>query len=172
MLDVINTVLWVKIDEEVFPIRVAEEPVKVEDWSATTREASIGFCASPSSPSTSINAVPNSFGNISASKQQPSAVTSSMVVADFSKFKPEQNELANPTPIDSRPTNGMEPVKGKKFAPFQDARCKTEGADRLSKPIVVVVSKSQGWEGPELLKSTEDIQREEDSVFSLSPGPS
>ncbi|GAB4848720.1 hypothetical protein Ancab_003447 [Ancistrocladus abbreviatus] len=147
-----------------------------------------------------------------------------MVVADFLKFKPEKNKLANPIPIDSRPADGIEPVKGRKLAPFQDARCRSkgagrlsklddvDGAGRLSKPDDVDVSKSQGWEGyparnapfflsgperpiggppsiaqgqvynredvsagpgirPELLKSSEEIHREEVSVFSLSPGP-
>ncbi|GAB4849898.1 hypothetical protein Ancab_004698, partial [Ancistrocladus abbreviatus] len=65
----------------------------------------------------------------------------------FSNFKPKENELAIPTPIVSRPTDGMEPVKGRNFAPFQEARCRTEGTDSLSKCAEVGVSKSQGWEG-------------------------
>ncbi|GAB4829186.1 hypothetical protein Ancab_018850 [Ancistrocladus abbreviatus] len=117
------------------------------DWSATTREATDGFYASPSSPSTSISAVPDSFGNISTCEQQPALETASMVVADFLKFKPEKNELANPIPIDSRSVDGTELVKGRKLAPFQDTRCRSEGAGRLSKPNDVDMSMSQGWEG-------------------------
>ncbi|GAB4840219.1 hypothetical protein Ancab_020984 [Ancistrocladus abbreviatus] len=55
--------------------------------------------------------MPNSFGNNFAGEQQPVVATSLKVVADFSNSKPEKNELAMPTPIDSRPTDGMELVK-------------------------------------------------------------
>ncbi|GAB4830702.1 hypothetical protein Ancab_004735 [Ancistrocladus abbreviatus] len=129
-----------KVDAEVFPIRVAKEPFMIEDWSVTNREDNDGLCASPSSPSTSISAVPDSFGNMSIGEQQP-------VVADFSNFKLEQNELANPTPIDSRPTDGMEPVQGRKAAHFRDANCRTDSTERLSKSSDVGVSKFQGWGG-------------------------
>ncbi|GAB4841851.1 hypothetical protein Ancab_039374 [Ancistrocladus abbreviatus] len=123
----------VKVDEEVFPIRVAEELFKTKDWRVDNWEDNDGICASPSSPSTSISAMPNSFGNNFAGEQQPVVATSLKVVADFSNSKPEKNELAMPTPIDSRPTDGMELVKGGKDVPFQDASCRTDDIKRLSK---------------------------------------
>ncbi|GAB4840400.1 hypothetical protein Ancab_021166, partial [Ancistrocladus abbreviatus] len=202
ILDVINTLLWVKVDAEVFLIRVVEEPSMIEEWGITNREDNDGFCVSPTSLSTSISVVPDSFGNLSARAQQPAVVTSLKVVANFSNFKPEQNELANPTPIDCRPIDGMKPVTGRKAAPFQDASCRTNGTTRLSTFFEVGVSKSQGWGGspeknwplsslgqrvqmvapmaecsggpgirPELLKRTDDIRREVDSVNSPPPGP-
>ncbi|GAB4827987.1 hypothetical protein Ancab_034874 [Ancistrocladus abbreviatus] len=101
-----------------------------------------------------------------------------MVGAVFSKFKPEENELAIPTPIVSRPTDGMELVKGKKFAPFQEAKCRIEGADSLSKCADVAqvrdcnkaaISTRLGTR-PKLLKRIEDTLREDVSILSLSSG--
>ncbi|GAB4830344.1 hypothetical protein Ancab_019983 [Ancistrocladus abbreviatus] len=118
IVEVINTMLWVKVDEEAFPIRVAEEPFKIKDWSVENWEDNDGLCASPSSPSTSISAVPDLFGNIFAGEQQSVVVTSLKVVVDFLNFKQEKNVLDNPTPIKSRPTDGIELVKGRKDDPF------------------------------------------------------
>ncbi|GAB4838871.1 hypothetical protein Ancab_028418, partial [Ancistrocladus abbreviatus] len=128
-------------------ISVAEELFKARDWSATTREAKEGVFVSPSSPSTSISVVPDSFDNIFASEQQRAAVTASVVVAEFSKFKPGKNELANHIPIDSRPADGMETTNGRKLDPFQEASCSFEGASRLSKSDDVDLSKSLGRVG-------------------------
>ncbi|GAB4850442.1 hypothetical protein Ancab_029748 [Ancistrocladus abbreviatus] len=68
-------------------------------------------------------------------------------VANFSKFKPEKNKLANHTPIDSGPTDGTKTANGRKLGPFQDTRSSSEGAGRLSKLDDVDVSKSLGWVG-------------------------
>ncbi|GAB4828848.1 hypothetical protein Ancab_018508, partial [Ancistrocladus abbreviatus] len=211
-LEAINTMLWVKIDGESFPIIVVEEHVKAGDWSAYTREAKEGVFASPLSPSTYISAVPDLFGNFFISEQQPVVEIASEVVADFSKFQPAKEVLVNSTPIDSRPVDGTEVANGRNLVPFQDARCRSEGAGSLSKQIDLDVSKPLGWEGqparstpillfgPErqkggplrlahvqvfnregvsvgpgirlaMLKSTEEIQKEEVPMFSLSPGP-
>ncbi|GAB4852670.1 hypothetical protein Ancab_016885, partial [Ancistrocladus abbreviatus] len=137
ILKAINSVLWVKIDEEVFPISVAEEPLKVGDLSAPFRAAKEGVFVSLSSLSTSVSIVPNSLANFQASEQQPTVTNASMVVDDLSKFKPKMNV----------PADGMVTANGRKLAPFQESTCRSKGAGRASKPNVVEVSKPLGWQG-------------------------
>ncbi|GAB4850985.1 hypothetical protein Ancab_030281, partial [Ancistrocladus abbreviatus] len=161
IVEAINTVLWVKINEEVFPIRVAEETFKVGDLSAHFREAKVGVFASPSSPSTSISVVSDSLGNIYAGKQQPAAANASVVVDDLSKFKPEINVLVNPTPIVSRSADGTTIANGRKLVLFQDSRCRSEGAGRFSKPDDVEVSKPLSWEGQPARSASFSLPRPE-----------
>ncbi|GAB4849087.1 hypothetical protein Ancab_003899 [Ancistrocladus abbreviatus] len=176
----------VKVDEGVFPIRVVEEPFKTEDWSVENWEDNDGLCASPSSPSTSISTVLDSFGNIFVGEQQPVVVTSLKAVADFSNFKPEKNELAMPTPIDSRPTDGMEPVKGVFKSQGWEGSLERNsllflsGPERLNggPPSIAQVRICNNAEcstgpgiRPEFMKITEDLQKEVVSVYSPSPGP-
>ncbi|GAB4852033.1 hypothetical protein Ancab_016226 [Ancistrocladus abbreviatus] len=204
--------LRVKIDGEVFPIYVVEEQVKIGDQSASTREAKEGVFASPSSPSTSISVVLDSFGNYSVGEQQLAVETASGVVAENSKFNPANNVLVNIAPFESRPAYRMVIENGRNFVPFQDVKCRYEGVCNISKQTDLTVSRPLGCKGhptrcepiflsgperlnggplrlahgqgvnregtlvgpgirPTVLKSTEATQKEEVSMFRLSPGP-
>ncbi|GAB4825241.1 hypothetical protein Ancab_008115 [Ancistrocladus abbreviatus] len=134
-----------KIDEEVFPISVVEETLKVGDPSAPFRDVKVGVFTSPSTPSTSISVVPDSLGTVYASEQQPAVANTSMAMDDLSKFKPEMNVLVNSTPIVSRPADGTVIANGRNLVAFQESSCRSEGVGRVSKPIEVEVSKPLGW---------------------------
>ncbi|GAB4850728.1 hypothetical protein Ancab_030028 [Ancistrocladus abbreviatus] len=84
ILEAIHTVIWVKIDQEVFPINVAEELCKEGDYRSSTREAIEKVPGSPSSPSTSISVVLDSVGTTLADKQQ-FGVVSTFAAADGRK---------------------------------------------------------------------------------------
>ncbi|GAB4849892.1 hypothetical protein Ancab_004692 [Ancistrocladus abbreviatus] len=88
--------------------------------------------------------VPDSYGNFCAGEQQPVVVTSPKEVADNSNFKSEKNGLANATPTESRPNDGMVLGKSRKDDPSRDAKCRIDGTERFSKSFDERVSKSQG----------------------------
>ncbi|GAB4837410.1 hypothetical protein Ancab_002279, partial [Ancistrocladus abbreviatus] len=133
ILETINIVIWVKIDQEVFPINVAKELCRIGDWRSSTQEAIVKVPDSPSVPSTSVSVVPDSVGNAPASEQQFGAAPTSAVVAKALKFKFGGNDVANHSPIDSRPTDGMEVAVGSKHV--QDASSGFGGAGRRAPSV-------------------------------------
>ncbi|GAB4825531.1 hypothetical protein Ancab_008405 [Ancistrocladus abbreviatus] len=167
ILETINIVIWVKIDQEVFPINVAEEFCKEGDWRSSTREATVKVLGSPSDPSTSIIVVPDSVGIALASEQQIGAASTSAVVAEASKFKSGGDNVANHSPIDSRPTDGMEAPPISPAGPVGSIGALTNMGLGLE------INKKGGPDGPsarpkiELRSST--VQRDEAAEVSSIP---
>ncbi|GAB4855926.1 hypothetical protein Ancab_024566 [Ancistrocladus abbreviatus] len=164
--------LWVKVDEDAFPIKVAKESSKFEDWFGENRIDNDGSCDTFSSPSISISAVPDSFGNNIASEQQP------MVVVDNSKFKFEKKDVTTTIPRESSVNDEMVLGKSRKDDLSRDAKCRINDIEIYSKSSGERVNKTQGWgassegdsilflSGPERLKYVDSLSKAQVRVLN------
>ncbi|GAB4853043.1 hypothetical protein Ancab_017231 [Ancistrocladus abbreviatus] len=87
-LDSIKSVIWVKVDEDIFPISVAEEIIVTEDRKEFMRYQSDRLSYTTSSPSISLSAMLDSVGSDIADDHLPVVATPSVVAGDNSKSIP------------------------------------------------------------------------------------
>ncbi|GAB4854582.1 hypothetical protein Ancab_023163 [Ancistrocladus abbreviatus] len=115
--------------------------------SAAIKETTEGGSASPSSPSTTVSVVPDSFDNCSVDEQHIAVETTSGVMPEFSKFHPAKAVLDTSAPIENRPADGMVTEIGRNHVHSPGVICRSEGAGNTSIKTDLNVSRPLGIKG-------------------------
>ncbi|GAB4854371.1 hypothetical protein Ancab_022957 [Ancistrocladus abbreviatus] len=142
LLDNIKASLWVKVDEDVFPITVVEETPAPDDRIGEKRYESDGFSNTSLPPSISISAVPDSIGNDIVGEQLLVATTTSKVVVDNSNFKIGTNAMVAAIHKDTGDNDEVELAKGEKVESSRDLLCEIDSGEKSIKHYFEMVKKA------------------------------